>query len=62
MFRSISRASRFNITGLVPNTEYLVGIQTKDSSSQMSRKVQKRFLTGKKAGITFSIDDNFMGY
>ena len=47
----ISRRTQFNITGLKPNTEYRVGIRTRDVSRWSTKVVDERFKT-KEAGTT----------
>ena len=47
----ISRRTQFNITGLKPNTEYRVGIRTRDVSRWSTKVVDGRFKT-KEAGTT----------
>ena len=48
---TISRGTQFNITGLNPNTEYRVGVITRDVSRWSTKEVYERFKT-KEAGMT----------
>ena len=48
--KTISRGTQFIITGLYPNTEYRVGIRTRDVSRWSTRVIYESFKT-KEAGI-----------
>ena len=44
-YKNISRGTEVDITGLIPYTTYIVGIQTQDGSSQYSKIVNESFKT-----------------
>lgn len=48
-YQSISRTTQARIDSLKPNTEYTVGIETRDGSAQKSQIIYKSFKT-KEAG------------
>ena len=50
--KTISRGTQFIITGLYPNTEYRVGIRTRDVSRWSTKVIYERFKT-KEAGATY---------
>ena len=56
---TISGGTQFTITGLYPNTEYAVGIRTRDVSWWSTKIIYERFKT-KEAGTTYRFFNSYM--